>query len=149
MNKNLGRELIVSQRVLVGGGIERFDLSSVVDDWRTDKNHGIEIEIENGESHHFRFVPDITSGSKMFNPDLFDTMAITVCKNYSYFLENSKHFLNLSKSSNKIFEFLNFLALGKLKNTSFLFYKILRNSDFFNGFLENIFKNSDIQGIYS
>jgi len=48
----VNRQKILSRRVS-GGGIERFDLSSVVADW-SHSNHGIEIEIENGQNNHIR-----------------------------------------------------------------------------------------------
>ena len=53
MNSPVDREKILSRRVVRGGSIERFDLSSVVADW-SQSNHGIEIEIENGQTDHFR-----------------------------------------------------------------------------------------------
>ena len=48
------REKIFTQRVLSGGGIERIDLTNVADSWNEKNNFGLQIEIENGSSDHFR-----------------------------------------------------------------------------------------------
>ena len=48
------REKIFTQRVLSGGDIQRIDLTNVADQWNGDENFGLQIEIENGSSDHFR-----------------------------------------------------------------------------------------------
>jgi len=49
------REKIFTQRVLSGGDIQRIDLTNVADQWNGEKNNfGLQIEIENGSSDHFR-----------------------------------------------------------------------------------------------
>ena len=50
------REKIFTQRVLSGGDIQRIDLTNVADQWNGDENFGLQIEIENGSSDHFRWV---------------------------------------------------------------------------------------------
>ena len=51
------REKIFTQRVLSGGDIQRIDLTNVADQWNGDENNfGLQIEIENGSSDHFRYV---------------------------------------------------------------------------------------------
>ena len=51
------REKIFTQRVLSGGDIQRIDLTNVADQWNGEKNNfGLQIEIENGSSDHFRYV---------------------------------------------------------------------------------------------
>lgn len=50
------REKIFTQRVLSGGDIQRIDLTNVADQWNGDENFGLQIEIENGSSDHFRYV---------------------------------------------------------------------------------------------
>ena len=51
------REKIFTQRVLSGGEIQRFDLTNIVDQWNgKENNFGLQIEIENGSSDHFRYV---------------------------------------------------------------------------------------------
>jgi len=49
------REKIFTQRVLSGGDIQRIDLTNIADQWNGDENNfGLQIEIENGSSDHFR-----------------------------------------------------------------------------------------------
>ena len=51
------REKIFTQRVLSGGDIQRIDLTNVADQWNGEENNfGLQIEIENGSSDHFRWV---------------------------------------------------------------------------------------------